>query len=853
MAKRGRGVCSHARTRMVRCLVSAAAVAAVLLAGSLVLAEGSNGPELDETQSLTAATDLYVDIFDHENETIVWEGKGGVEVHPPSGPMFGAYGDGQSIDPDENGIWRLNLQEDQFDRDGNGNVILSSREPWGVKVLGRNGNEIKGRLFSREWRFDCGEFAASSSTTGSFYARVPTGDEQSWGVVELRLNGLAGYVFEIWGNHVGVNGLNAGRSVLEENNSVQSEYQMYLNPPDKQGTSYTHLTPEISNFNFIGGTNAGAANLLPGCNQVAPGDTEGQFTFDTNVQGTYHIICDKNKDGEFDIVARDDFLLLGPAEQGYNAVDWDGKDKNGDDFDIGRYRCKLRVTVGEFHYVGRDIETSFLGMRMYEVEDDGDKRPLNMYWNDELVQEWAVTMPAPYAYEAAETSGTEGIYSGDYAADPIPVGQTVNTDGNARSWGDFVTFQDSRGEGNGKGNKAFLDTYTWIAAKLSDEMQVRVVEGSTDTDGDGLPDVVERCVTGTSYDDPDSDDDNVGDEVETQGGQPAIDTDGDGVNNGVDEDDDGDCVPTIVEDPDGNGDPTDDDTDGDTDANYLDDDDDGDGIQSCDEDVNGNGDPTDDDSDGDGVANYLDQDDNDGPLGDLDNDGVVNRDDNCPEMSNPDQADMDGDGQGDVCDDDVDGDGVLNVEDNCYIENRRDIDEDDAVTDIDVSNADQTDVNDDGIGDACQQDADGDGIPDVIDNCVDDPNPDQEDMDSDGQGDACDSDIDGDGLSNEEEDANGNGKWDEGEETNPRDPDTDGGGVSDGDEVNPDESWGVSDPLDPIDDPGPRQVSGGGLFHCAASPGPAQNGWTPLLLLGILLALKQRNRKRRSSCNRTEG
>ena len=852
MVNRGTGVRCRARAGMVRCLFSAAAFAAVLLWGSLLLAEGSNGPELDETQSLTAATDLHVDIFDHQNETFVWEGKGEVEVYSPDRIMVGAYGDGQTIDPDQNGVWRLDLLEDQFDRDDKDEVILASRVPWGVKVLGTNGNEIKGRLFSRAWRFNCGEFTESSSTTGSFYARVPTGDDQSWGVVELKLDGLAGYVFEIWGNHIGVNGLNAGRSVLEENNSVQSEYQMYLNPPDKKGTSYTYLTPEISGFTFIGGTNAGQANLLPGCNRIAPGTSEGQFTFETNVQGTYHIICDQNQDGDFDIVGRKDFLLLGPAEQGFNAVDWDGKDKNGDDFDIGQYRCKLRITLGEFHYVGRDIETSFLGMRMYGVEANGEKRPLYMFWNDELVQDWAVTMPAPYAYIPAETSGPDGVYSGAYADDPVPVGETVNTDGNARSWGDFVTFEDSRREGNSKGNKAFLDTYTWIAAELSDELQVLVVEGTTDTDGDGLADIVERCQSGTRPDDPDSDDDSLGDEVETQGGQPGIDTDGDGVNNGLDDDDDGDCVPTILEDPDGDGDPSNDDTDGDSDPNYLDNDDDEDGRQSCDEDANGNGDPSDDDTDGDGDVNYLDKDDNDGPLGDPDNDGVVNRDDNCPTDANPDQADLDGDDEGDVCADDVDGDGVLNPEDNCYIGNRREIALDDAVTDIDVSNADQTDINDDGIGDACQLDSDGDGWPDVDDNCVDHPNPGQEDMTTDGEGDACDHDIDGDGLSNDEEDANGNGQVDEGE-TDPRNPDTDGGGVSDGDEMDPDEHWGVSDPLDPVDDWGPRQVSGGGLFHCAASPGRAPTGFAPLLLLGVLLALKQRNRKRRSSCNRTEG
>ena len=63
---------------------------------------------------------------------------------------------------------------------------------------------------------------------------------------------------------------------------------------------------------------------------------------------------------------------------------------------------------------------------------------------------------------------------------------------------------------------------------------------------------------------------------------------------------------TEDEDPDGDGDPTDDDTDGDGTPDYLDDDDDGDGIPTADEDANGDGDLTNDDDDGDGIPNYLD-------------------------------------------------------------------------------------------------------------------------------------------------------------------------------------------------------------------------------------------------------
>jgi uncharacterized repeat protein (TIGR01451 family) len=153
---------------------------------------------------------------------------------------------------------------------------------------------------------------------------------------------------------------------------------------------------------------------------------------------------------------------------------------------------------------------------------------------------------------------------------------------------------------------------------------------------------------------PDSDGDGVPDEIECPGGPPGCpDSDGDGTPDYLDDDDDGDGVPTIDEDVDGDGDPTNDDSDGDGTPDYLDDDDDGDGILTTDEyndpddpsddfctdtsqDSDGDGTPDcqDSDADGDGTPNYLDPDsDGDGapdapecsagsPCPDNDGDGV---------------------------------------------------------------------------------------------------------------------------------------------------------------------------------------------------------------------------------------
>lgn len=80
-----------------------------------------------------------------------------------------------------------------------------------------------------------------------------------------------------------------------------------------------------------------------------------------------------------------------------------------------------------------------------------------------------------------------------------------------------------------------------------------------------------------------------------------IDTDGDGFPNYIDSDDDNDGIDTKDEDPDGDGDPTNDDTDGDGKPNYLDNDDDNDGVLSIYESVTN-------DADGDGIPDYLDPD-----------------------------------------------------------------------------------------------------------------------------------------------------------------------------------------------------------------------------------------------------
>jgi len=104
-------------------------------------------------------------------------------------------------------------------------------------------------------------------------------------------------------------------------------------------------------------------------------------------------------------------------------------------------------------------------------------------------------------------------------------------------------------------------------------------------------------------------------------------------------------------------------------------------------------------------------------------------------------------------------------------------------------------------------DRDRDGVPDVEDNCPDVPNPNQDDFDGDGIGDVCDPDDDNDTLTDDYETNVSH--------TDPRNPDTDGGGVPDGTEVGR-----GTNPQDPSDDNGfTLTVTVNGQGTVAGSPG----------------------------------
>lgn len=283
-----------------------------------------------------------------------------------------------------------------------------------------------------------------------------------------------------------------------------------------------------------------------------------------------------------------------------------------------------------------------------------------------------------------------------------------------------------------------------------------------DTDGDGVPDKDDNCVTDPTTvannintdgdqwcDTNDNDDDNDGlnDGVDANSLTPigaCLDTDGDGAPNVdcgghpvIDNDDDGDGdldgadnCPLIPNADQAN-------ADGDTFGDVCDNDADNDGLDDLDGsdpypgvnladiglgDWDGDGRP-------DSCPGSVCTDNGIAIDPDHDNDGVSNGADNCPmgngsnndDDANDDQLNTDGDAWGNFCDPDNDNDGDLDGADNCPL----------------IANADQANLDNDSFGDVCDADIDGDGFDNEYDNCESIANNDQLDSDGDGRGDVC--------------------------------------------------------------------------------------------------------------------
>ncbi len=428
-----------------------APIALLLLAPATALAEGSANLE---NQPVDAQTVLYVDILDSDVETIEWTGYGNIRVIDPDGyQLDGTFSTGSVIDLSSGraGAWEIQL-------------VYSQETGWDVSVL--DPVEEGGRLFSYDWVLDTDTYGQDGSFEGSFYALVPGGSADHDGVIEIKFSGLSGRRWQMSANATGVNGLDAGRSVpISTDITYDPLYPIYLEPPTN--SVYEVLTPSAT-----GALTLEAHNDQGICgDDLASGYSTGTFTFETDIAATYHIVCDLNGDGTFDLTSNEDLALTGGTVEGTNEVEWDGLDNAGDPIPAGTYDCEVTVTVGEVHFVANDVETSYPGMRMYEMASQGSRQPLPMIWNDHLVQDLAEGMP----------NGQEGLVSpGPDGLDPGNYDEAAQPNTTARAWGSFTE--------SGKGNYTYLDTFVRMRSSTSTTMQIEIIDGDTDENEDGYPD-----------------------------------------------------------------------------------------------------------------------------------------------------------------------------------------------------------------------------------------------------------------------------------------------------------------------------------------------------------------------------
>ena len=408
-----------------------------------------------------------------------------------------------------------------------------------------------GRLHSTQWRLNAHSFAASAATNASFYVLVPTtaNNDFTW---LLQFTGLAGFIYEVAGNDVGLPAPNSGFSEDESlSGPPQPQYDIYLSVPETANGG--NVVPTLSNFEFRG------PSAICTC---AIAQLSSTFSFESDVAGVYELIIDIDGDNNFDPTTGD-VLLKGVASAGTNSVTWDGNDGNGTPVPPGSFDARLSVRLGEFHFVGRDIETSKPGLRIFGVDPplpSTTPQPADMFWNDSrintmLSQSHNGNPPGGPVPPNQQSNPESTVAMGGLSSGPFSQAAICGT--NAHCWGDFQTNEDPRSPGNYR----YIDTYTFFTEAV-DTTVACVVAADADDDDDGISNV-DECTSSNPTDpnNPDTDGDGLkdGDEIggDTTTDPNNPDSDGDGLLDGEeDTNQDGNTDPgeTDASNPDTDGD-----------------------------------------------------------------------------------------------------------------------------------------------------------------------------------------------------------------------------------------------------------------------------------------------------------
>ncbi len=342
-----------------------------------------------------------------------------------------------------------------------------------------------GNVFSYHWIFDTDSFDIAAGATGRMFILVPGGFPNTNYVWALDLQEFSGNVYDILANDLGLDAPLSGISAPVSGNSVTDKYPVYLTYPTAANpspapTQFPALTDTLVFVDDAGND----AVISPDGDAI---EETGNFEFTPDVDGTYAITIDINRDGQF---GANDRLLLGRMTANIKSVvNWDGTDASGDVVPNASYPVRLELRVGEYHFIAEDAETSGGGTNDDGTGDDDGLTILQatdastvvgtqVYWDDETLLGGSSNLP-------------DGVLS-----------STAVTGPHRHTWGSFNP--------SGIGDKTFIDTYVFGNSTQETVTAIVAAANTPPTIDDGTFNVDENSANGTvvgtpTFNDPDGD------------------------------------------------------------------------------------------------------------------------------------------------------------------------------------------------------------------------------------------------------------------------------------------------------------------------------------------------------------
>ncbi len=324
---------------------------------------------------------------------------------------------------------------------------------WDVSIAANSSDPVDptandGNLFSYNWKINVSDKSTNGTLTTKMFVLAPGGFPDTNYVWALDLQNFIGDDYELIANDIGLPSPNSGLSIPRDSSiSVEEKYPTYLSYPIGAAPAplANQLPDLIDTLTFT--DNDGNDNAISPDGDVI--EESGNFTFTPDVTGTYAITIDLNRDGEFS--TGDKVLFGSTTENTVTTVNWDGLDAEGNPVAQAKYNVQLQLRLGEYHFVGEDVEISGGGtddgLTILQATDANTFIPTTVFWDDET------RLPGK--------SGNSNLPNGVLSSEDT-------TGSHRHTWGNLDDFTpDKAAFGSGfilpetLGNEAFIDTYAF--------------------------------------------------------------------------------------------------------------------------------------------------------------------------------------------------------------------------------------------------------------------------------------------------------------------------------------------------------------------------------------------------------